>query len=58
MSHEQLQHGLMRQQLLEYAKIQEEEILARDLQEFDAIKIFNAMLRFDSEEIVMQNIVG
>ena len=49
--------GTMRQQLVEYNKIQEEEITARDIQDFEAIKIFNAMLRFDSEEIAIENIV-
>jgi 4-amino-4-deoxychorismate lyase len=49
--------GTMRQQLLEYNKIQEEEISLREIGEFDAIKIFNAMLRFDSEEIAIENIV-
>ncbi len=49
--------GTMRQQLLEYDKIHEEEITLRDIQDFEAVKIFNAMLRFDSEEIAIQNIV-
>lgn len=49
--------GTMRQQLVEYNKIQEEEISVRDIKDFDAIKIFNAMLRFDSEEIAIENIV-
>ena len=49
--------GTMRQQLVEYNQLQEEEIAMGDIHDFDAIKIFNAMLRFDSEEIAIQNIV-
>lgn len=49
--------GTMRQQLIEYNKIREEEISARDIKDFDAVKIFNAMLRFDCEEIAIENIV-
>lgn len=49
--------GTMRQQLLEYNRIQEEEITLREIKDFDAIKIFNAMLRFDSDEIAIENIV-
>jgi 4-amino-4-deoxychorismate lyase len=48
--------GTMRQQLLEYNKISEEEIHVKDIKNFDAIKIFNAILRFDSEEISIENI--
>lgn len=49
--------GTMRQQLLEFEKIQEEEISRKDLKDFEAFKIFNAMLRFDSNEIAIDNIV-
>jgi 4-amino-4-deoxychorismate lyase len=49
--------GTMRQQLLEYNTIKEDEIYARDIKNFDAVKIFNAMLRFDSQEIPIDNIV-
>jgi len=49
--------GTMRQQLLEYNKIREEEIAENEIKEFDAVKIFNAMLRFDSNEIETQNIL-
>lgn len=49
--------GTMRQQLLEYNKLQEEEISLKDIKEFETIKIFNAMLRFDSKEIAIENIV-
>jgi 4-amino-4-deoxychorismate lyase len=49
--------GTMRQQLLEYNTIQEEEISLGDIKQFEAVKIFNAMLRFDSEEIDTKNIL-
>jgi 4-amino-4-deoxychorismate lyase len=54
---EPLLKGTMRQELLEFEKIQEEEISRNDIKSFEVCKIFNAMLRFDSEEIAIDNIV-
>lgn len=48
--------GTMRQQLVEYNTIQEEEITVKDIKNFDSIKIVNAMLRFDSTEIPITNV--
>lgn len=49
--------GTMRQKLLEQNSIQAEEIMKKDIRSFDACKIINAMLEFDSEEIPVSNIV-
>ncbi len=55
--YEPLLRGTMRQQLLEYNKIQEAEITLDEIKKFDAIKLFNAMILFDSDEINTKNIV-
>jgi 4-amino-4-deoxychorismate lyase len=49
--------GTMRQALLEYNRLKEEEISKKEIRNFDAVKIFNAMLRFDSEEISIDRII-
>lgn len=49
--------GTMRQNLLEKNSIQAEEIKKKDIRSFDACKIINAMLEFDSPEIPVSNIV-
>jgi 4-amino-4-deoxychorismate lyase len=49
--------GTMRQQLLEYNKMREEEIKLQEIKNFEAVKIVNAMLRFDANEIDTKNIV-
>jgi 4-amino-4-deoxychorismate lyase len=52
-----LLQGSMRQQLLEHNQIQEEEISVGNIHKYSAARIFNAMLRFDSADIAIQNIV-
>ncbi len=49
--------GTMRQNLVERDVIIEEEITKADIQSFDAFKLINAMLEFDSPEIVISNIL-
>jgi 4-amino-4-deoxychorismate lyase len=50
--------GTMRQNLLERELIVEEEITRSDIRTFDSFKLINAMLEFDSPEIVISNILG
>jgi 4-amino-4-deoxychorismate lyase len=52
-----LLEGTMRRNLLDQNKIQVREIQKRDIRSYDAFKIINAMLEFDSPEIEVSNIV-
>ena len=49
--------GTMRQNLIDRNKIRPGEILKADIRSFDAFKIINAMLEFDSPEIEVSEIV-
>jgi 4-amino-4-deoxychorismate lyase len=49
--------GTMRQNLMDKNKIKPLEILTTDIRSFDAFKIINAMLEFDSPEIEVTDIV-
>jgi 4-amino-4-deoxychorismate lyase len=49
--------GTMRQVLLEYNQLKEEEISKKEIRDFEAVKIFNAMLRFESEEISIDRLI-
>ncbi len=50
--------GTMRQSLLDSGAIQEDEVTPEKLRGFESFKIINAMLRFDSIEAPIENIVG
>ena len=49
--------GTMRQNLLEWNRIQEEDISVDDIKSFESFKLINAMLGFDGPEIDVSNIV-
>lgn len=48
--------GTMRQSLIEQGVIKEEDITIQDLQNFQAVKLINAMIEFDAPEIPIDNI--
>ncbi len=50
--------GTMRQNLLEWNDIEEEDIFVEDIKSFDSFKLINAMLGFAGPEIDVSNIVS
>jgi 4-amino-4-deoxychorismate lyase len=52
-----LLRGTMRQKLLDEKKIFELDISKNDIRSYETFKIINAMLEFDSPEVVVSNIV-
>jgi len=49
--------GTMRQNLVERDLVIEEEITKEDIKSFDTFKLINAMVEFDSPEVVVSNIL-
>jgi 4-amino-4-deoxychorismate lyase len=49
--------GTMRTKLVEYSKVQEEEIPVTEISNFKSFKLINAMMEFDAPEVDISKIV-